>query len=408
MNKKGFTLVELITTFALTAVIVTILVNVSVIIRNMYNKANIKTHLLIEQANLSNALNTKLNKKNLVDYSSCTGYSFCYDFAFSDGSTERLAIDDTYIKFGNYIYKLKDGSEVGSVSLGKEAISEESSDSEFLVLRIPIVNKLYPNEDFGINLVYQYNLSYIMQPEPIILAATEKSKTVAGNIPKGNFAFGDEYTINVDGSNRYHFYVLSVEGDKVNLIMSNNICSDGSLATTSNKCLTSWYSSTESNLYGPATAFNYLHEATKNWSNIENIKMGYMDEGNSGSYGYVSISTTGTTTKITTKAGQTTGTYENLKARLPKFSEMTGAGCTEFGGSCPVWMVNGLNASTNSYPSGVKEDISGLNGYWGLSSYTYGVQYTRCISHIGLYDEHASVKENYGIRPVIEISKSKF
>lgn len=160
MNKKGFTLVELITTFALTAVIVTILVNISVIIRNIYNKTELKTELLIEQANLSNTLNSKINKKNLVDYNACTDSSFCYNFSFSDGSIEKLIVTNNSIKFGNYTYKLQNGTKVVDPSIGKEEVTPTSSDSEFLVIKIPISNSLYPNENFGINLVYQYNLSY--------------------------------------------------------------------------------------------------------------------------------------------------------------------------------------------------------------------------------------------------------
>ena len=47
--------------------------------------------------------------------------------------------------------------------------------------------------------------------------------TVVSNVPQ-------EYIINVDGENEYSFYVLNTDGDNVNLIMSRNICSDGTLA----------------------------------------------------------------------------------------------------------------------------------------------------------------------------------
>ena len=43
--KRGFTLVELITTFALTAVIIVLLLNVVIIIRNLYTSSNVKTQL---------------------------------------------------------------------------------------------------------------------------------------------------------------------------------------------------------------------------------------------------------------------------------------------------------------------------------------------------------------------------
>ena len=60
MNKKGFTLIELIMTFALTAVIVTILINIFLVIRDLYNDSDLKTTLIVNQGNLSNALNSKI------------------------------------------------------------------------------------------------------------------------------------------------------------------------------------------------------------------------------------------------------------------------------------------------------------------------------------------------------------
>ena len=53
MNKKGFTLIELITTFALASVIIVILVNIIGIIKEMYVKTDVKSKLLVEQSNLS-------------------------------------------------------------------------------------------------------------------------------------------------------------------------------------------------------------------------------------------------------------------------------------------------------------------------------------------------------------------
>lgn len=412
MNKKGFTLVELITTFALTAVIVTILINVSVVIRNMYNKAQIKTQLLIEQANLSNALNTKINKKMLEDYSTCTDSSFCYNFVFSDGSTEKLIVTNSSIKFGNYVYKIQNGTEIKNPSLSKAEVSPDSSNSEFLVLKIPIVNKLYPDDDFGINLVYQYNLNYVSRTARIVKPVTLSNKSLAGNIPQGNFALGDEYIVDVDGEHKYHFYVLSTEGNKVNLILNGNICSDGTLATAENTCLVAWYSNGQNNSYGPTTAIDYLHQATKNWSNIENIQMNYTDEGNTGSYGYKNISTFNNKTMITNKDNSSSVAYDNLKARLPKFSEIIGTGCnisTSGNGSCPVWMVNGLKAYTDKYPTGTKEDIEGIFGYWSLSSSPSLSYSARNVNWNGNTDSgNVTYTAGSGIRPVITISKTYF
>lgn len=159
MKNKGFTLVELITTFALTAVIVILLINIIVVIRNIYSKTNIKTELYINQSNLSNAMNKKIDKDNLDSYEECNDENFCYIFNFIDNESVKLTISDTNIKFGDYVYKLGSGVTVDNPSVTTEYISDVESDknNSFLVIKIPIKHKLYPNTDFGINLVYQYD-----------------------------------------------------------------------------------------------------------------------------------------------------------------------------------------------------------------------------------------------------------
>lgn len=149
MNKKGFTLVELITTFALASVILILLINVVVLIKDIYTKSDIKTQLLIGQANLSNSLNSKIRNGNLNSYSECSDSTdFCYDFSFKDGNSIKLKVTNSEVIFGNFVYKVKSGTKILTPSL--------TDTLDFLVIEIPIENKLYPNEDFGINLVYRY------------------------------------------------------------------------------------------------------------------------------------------------------------------------------------------------------------------------------------------------------------
>lgn len=163
MKSKGFTIVELITTFALTAVIIIILINISVFIRNMYNKVNVKTELLIQQANLSTSINNKLNKNNIVSYSSCSDSNFCYNFNLKDDEIVKLVVTDDGISFGNYKYKLSNGTTIDEPTIEKEYVllEDTSANNSFLIIKIPIKNKLYPKQDFGINLIYTYNSNNI-------------------------------------------------------------------------------------------------------------------------------------------------------------------------------------------------------------------------------------------------------
>ena len=159
MKNKGFTLVELITTFALASVIVILLINLIVVIRNIYSKTNIKTELYINQSNLSNLMNKKINKDNLDSYEECDDEEFCYIFSLVDGETIKLSATESVIKFGDFVYKLDNRSKVVNPSLITEYFAEivEDVNDSILIINIPIENDMYPNTNFGINLIYQYN-----------------------------------------------------------------------------------------------------------------------------------------------------------------------------------------------------------------------------------------------------------
>ena len=163
MNKKGFTLIELITTFALASIIIILLINIIIVIKDIYSKNDIRSELLIEQSNLSNLINTKFDKDFLNSYLPCNESDFCYTFSFVDGTSSKLVVSDTYIKFDSYVYKFKKGTQVLNPSLELFDTKELSGSEQngFLVIKMPIINKLYPNENFGLNIVYQYDFNEI-------------------------------------------------------------------------------------------------------------------------------------------------------------------------------------------------------------------------------------------------------
>lgn len=162
MNKRGFTLIELITTFALSTIIIILLINVVILIKNIYTENDIKTGLLIEQSNLSNLINKKFSSE-LISYIPCDESDFCFSFDFSDGTTSVLVVDNQYIRFDGYVYDVKDSSIIGvpSIDIIDVEVSNVDSNNSFLVIKVPISNKLYPKEDFGINVVYSYNSNKI-------------------------------------------------------------------------------------------------------------------------------------------------------------------------------------------------------------------------------------------------------
>ena len=154
MKTKGFTLVELITTFALTAVIVVLLINLILVIKNLYSNTDSKTKLYINQNSLSNAMNSKIRHGNLVSYDVCDDSEFCYVFNYLDNTSDKLVITENTISFGNLVYNFDSKTNIEGLTITTENISTNGF-SKIINIKIPIKNELYPSVDFGINLVYQ-------------------------------------------------------------------------------------------------------------------------------------------------------------------------------------------------------------------------------------------------------------
>lgn len=163
MRKNGFTLIELIATFALATVILVLLMNIVIVIKNLYTENNIKSSLIIEQSTLSNLVNEKLLESDLTTYISCDDSSFCYIFNFSDGTSSTLVVGEDYIQFDEYKYELDNGANLGEpkIELVNVDVLDTSKNNSFLIIRIPISHKLFANRDFGIDIVHQYNSNKI-------------------------------------------------------------------------------------------------------------------------------------------------------------------------------------------------------------------------------------------------------
>ena len=259
-----------------------------------------------------------------------------------------------------------------------------------------------------------------------VKAATEKSKTT-GIVPttdeNGNIVPGSEFKIKVSNTSEWlTFFILSnsEDGNYVNLIAEQNITIDGEY-TSEPQDGDEWYmteSNPYDNRYGPQKAYTYLNEAVSNWINIPIIEnFNYEDEGHKENsiYGYQNIKTeldetTGKYITTITPLSSSYGNqkkYENMRARLPYYSEVIGnTTCTLSYGSCPLWMVNYLYISSY-YSTSNKINSTGSNyAYWLLSSNAGASINARYVNNNGTVYNYNTSDAGRGIRPVITILKS--
>ena len=158
-NNKGFTVIELISSFVLISLIVALLFEVLFIIKNLYTDSGIKTELLVKQALISEKINDEFNSKNIMVASKCG--STCINFTFTDGTSSELSFDrnENTFKYGNYKTKLIDGSEYGNINVTTETVVDVpvGLNDSVVKIEIPIYHKLIKQQNFGINIVYQYD-----------------------------------------------------------------------------------------------------------------------------------------------------------------------------------------------------------------------------------------------------------
>lgn len=153
--KKGYTIIEIITTLSITTIIVVFLLGMVVVLKDAYTEYLLVNKLRIYQANMSEAIMKDFDSKRLISTSPCEEEN-CIIFNWDDEDSKVLKISEDIITYGDYSLKLPSGSYFGSfnVSVNEDIENEYGNDSYVHVL-IPIYNNLNDG-DYGINLIYQY------------------------------------------------------------------------------------------------------------------------------------------------------------------------------------------------------------------------------------------------------------
>lgn len=159
-NNQGFTVVELIVSFSVTLIVVSLLFNIVLDLKDLYVKDGVKTELLIKQGLITKNTIEGINTEDLTSIAKCASTTNCYRFTYQDGTTKDLIYNtDTNIyQFGKFKTKLVSGSTFGAVTITRETITSVSSDKKnaMLTINIPITSTLVSG-DYGIKIVHLYN-----------------------------------------------------------------------------------------------------------------------------------------------------------------------------------------------------------------------------------------------------------
>ena len=156
MNKKGFTVVELIVSFTLAMTISVFLFQIVINLKNLYTNSTIKTELINIQSLVSREMNENF-KKGIISVDECGDR--CYEFFYIDDTSDKLILSDDSIKFGNYKSKLPKNSYIRNeaINISSSSTLSNSFDNSLLIIDIPIYNENFKEEVYNIKVVYPYN-----------------------------------------------------------------------------------------------------------------------------------------------------------------------------------------------------------------------------------------------------------
>lgn len=159
INNQGFTIVELVLAFATSTILIILFFSLLISLKNLYNYSGVRTELLIKQASIADLINQDLMTQKIIGITNCG--TNCLEFNFSNNDSKKLEInkENHLFIYGNYTTKLVKGSEFGEpqIQFYQNFTNTYNTYDAFIALTIPISYSEYEDEDYGVNLVYQYN-----------------------------------------------------------------------------------------------------------------------------------------------------------------------------------------------------------------------------------------------------------
>ena len=158
-NNKAFTLVELLAAFTLSSIIIIIMFQLIINLKDLYMSSGIKTELLNKQYLMTNKIYSDLNTLKISSIEACTNKEICISFIYSDGTIKNLEIDkqNKTLAYDNYIIKLNNSTNFGNIIIETTGSNLED---KILNINIPIYNEIIKNTNFGINIVYTYSKEF--------------------------------------------------------------------------------------------------------------------------------------------------------------------------------------------------------------------------------------------------------
>ena len=158
-KNKGFTLVEMLVSFTLSMILIIIMFQLIINLKDVYMTSGIKTEMINKQYLMINKIYKDLTEKKLTAISNCEEQN-CINLTYSTGETKKFNVDisSNTLNYDNYILKVNSASTIGTTIISSNVITETK---KILTINVPITNPSFKNENFGINIVYPFNTTEV-------------------------------------------------------------------------------------------------------------------------------------------------------------------------------------------------------------------------------------------------------
>ena len=246
-RKNAFTLIELLAVIVVLAIIA--LIATPIVMNTIKNAkkgaAERSADSYIKQVETAVA-EERLNKNEVLEgeYQITSDGNLCRDKSASCSDDNKIKIEMSGTKPTSGKIKITNGSvdqTSSSMTIGDYTVSYNST------------KKTYEATEKG------------NTPQVEVLC-TAKTAATTGNVPSGNYAYGDEYTCELGDNDAKTFFVLETNGDNVSLIMDKNIDSNGKGTTSGNTV--AWCKSGANNSCAADRALEYLKTSTTGWTKL--------------------------------------------------------------------------------------------------------------------------------------------
>lgn len=179
-NNKGFSILELIVSFSLTMIIIVVLFEIIVYMKDLYEKSVTQTELINRQNLITDYIYNDLTTNEPTHIFICGDN--CIGFSLVSGETKQLKWDESLstLGYGSYTMSLikntnfdqtlsltdSNGNQLRGAKICYNTVSGYSGSNSYVSIKIPLTNALFSEEDFGVNILYtfDYNTLFLNLP----------------------------------------------------------------------------------------------------------------------------------------------------------------------------------------------------------------------------------------------------